>query len=174
MKGIITSSQDIILRKTSMDDLNYVIQTEQDPESKNFILLWSREQHVEALNNKDFSHLIIEDNERNQLGYVIILGTLNPNSCFEILRINLSVRDKGYGKKAMNLIMGYLFNNLKAHRVWLDVRERNQRAIHLYKSLGFKVEGVLRECIKTDDKYESLMLMGILKTEYTLKEGELR
>ena len=113
-----------------------------------------------------FLHLIVEDKNGTRLGYVIILGMLNPNHCYEILRINLSERNKGYGKKAMSLTLDYLFNHLQAHRVWLDVRERNHRAKHVYESLGFQVEGVLRECIKTDDNYESLILMGMLRTEY--------
>ena len=146
--------------------MNYVLETEQDPESKNFILLWSREQHEEAIGNTDYLHLVVEDRDRKQIGYVIVLGMLNPNSCFEILRINLSVRNKGYGKKVMKLVMNYLFIQLEAHRVWLDVREGNIRAINLYKSLGFKLEGTLRECIKNEGKYDSLLLMGILKTEY--------
>lgn len=167
MNEYMMSSSEIVLRKSRRDDLDYVLRTEQDPESKNFVLLWSREQHEEALDSRDFLHLIVEDKDGNRLGYVIILGMLNPNHCYEILRINLSVRNKGYGKKAMSLILDYLFNRLQAHRVWLDVRERNQRAKHVYESLGFKVEGVLRECIKSsDDNYESLILMGMLRTEY--------
>lgn len=40
------------------------------------------------------------------------------------------------------------------------------RAKKLYESEGFIVEGCLRECLKTFDKWESLIIMSILKKEY--------
>lgn len=118
-------------------------------------------------NHDDSLHLIVEDTNRRKIGYVIIQGMKNPNRCYEIVRINLSVRNQGYGKKVMKWILDYLFNQLKAHRVWLDVKEGNQRAFHVYQSLGFKVEGTLRECIKKESHYESLIIMGLLRTEYS-------
>ena len=108
----------------------------------------------------------MEDAERRKIGYVITRGLHNPHNFIEIFRINLSVRNQGYGKKVLKLVLDYLFHQLKAHRVWLDLREGNERALHLYQSLGFQVEGTLRECVKTEDNYESLMIMGILKTEF--------
>lgn len=174
LTAVITRSEEISLRRTKLDDLDYVTATEQDPESKDFITVWSREQHEAAMHNNDFLHLIIEDSKQNRMGYVILHGLLNPSSCYEILRINLSVRDKGYGKKTLNLLKKYLFNHLNAHRVWLDVRARNQRAIHLYKSVGFQEEGILRECIKTEDSYDSLILMGLLEREYFVEQDLYR
>ncbi|EOS58462.1 GNAT family N-acetyltransferase [Paenibacillus barengoltzii] len=167
MTQYIVSNNELFIRKTELEDLNYVLQAEQDPESKKFILSWSREQHERAISNDDSLHLIVEDTNRRKIGYVIIQGMKNPNRCYEIVRINLSVRNQGYGKKVMKLILDYLFNQLKAHRVWLDVKEGNQRAFHVYQSLGFKVEGTLRECIKKESHYESLIIMGLLRTEYS-------
>lgn len=169
MTRYLLSNHEVFIRKTEHEDLDYVLNTEQDPESKNFVFRWTREQHEEAMASDDALHLIAEDKERRKIGYVIVRGLRNPNRCMEIFRINLSVRNQGYGRKIMKLVMDYLFNQRKAHRVWLDVREGNHRAFHLYQSLGFQVEGTLRECIRTDDRYESLTLMGILETEYSRK-----
>jgi RimJ/RimL family protein N-acetyltransferase len=53
--------------------------------------------------------------------------------------------------------------------VWLDVFEDNFRAQHGYRSLGFVEEGMLRECVHHDGRYRSLILMGMLESEYRSK-----
>jgi RimJ/RimL family protein N-acetyltransferase len=171
MSRYLLGNDGVFLRRTELEDLDYVLSTEQDPENKRFVFQWSREQHEEAIASDDALHLIVEDAERRKLGYVIIRGLQNPHNCIEIFRINLSVRNQGYGKKVLKLVLDDLFNHWRAHRVWLDVREGNERALQVYQSLGFQVEGTLRECVKTEDKYESLIIMGILKTEYCRMRG---
>lgn len=60
-----------------------------------------------------------------------------------------------------------MFEKLRAHRLWLDVKEHNRTARLLYESIGFVVEGVLRDCIQVQQTYESLVIMGILEHEYS-------
>jgi hypothetical protein len=52
MTQYIVSNNELFIRKTELEDLNYVLQAEQDPESKKFILSWSREQHERAISNR--------------------------------------------------------------------------------------------------------------------------
>jgi RimJ/RimL family protein N-acetyltransferase len=59
-----------------------------------------------------------------------------------------------------------VFDELSAHRIWLDVFPHNSRARHIYRSVGFVEEGVLRECVKHGDIYRSLVLMSMLESEY--------
>lgn len=47
-------------------------------------------------------------------------------------------------------------------RIELTVRENNTRAIELYKKLGFVAEGLHRNAIKVDGKYENYISMGLL------------
>ena len=44
---------------------------------------------------------------------------------------------------------------------WLDVKEHNQRVQAVYEKAGFKREGILRECLKTEIGYESLVILSI-------------
>ena len=67
---------------------------------------------------------------------------------------------------AQNSCVKFLQHN---HRLWLDVKVQNQRAQAIYKAAGFVVEGTLRECLKSEYGYESLMIMSILQQEYKLK-----
>jgi RimJ/RimL family protein N-acetyltransferase len=50
--------------------------------------------------------------------------------------------------------------------MWLDVKEQNHRAQAVYKGAGFFVEGKLRECLKSGNGYDSLIIMSVLRPEY--------
>lgn len=55
---------------------------------------------------------------------------------------------------------------VNANRLWLDVVESNERARSLYASVGFTEEGVLRESLRRDEGFASLVLMSILASEF--------
>lgn len=167
----IIKSNFLHLRRTIKDDLDFVITTEQQPENKKYITSWTIDKHLEALCSRDHLHLIIESNNL-KIGYIILSGLSNPNNCVELTRINISAKGKGHGKESIKLIQEFVFNHLKAHRLWLDVKEHNERAKHVYEVTGFKPEGILRECIQTEGEYESLIIMGILEKEYRDIEGD--
>ena len=66
----------------------------------------------------------------------------------------------------MNLLLEWTFKVRKYHRVWIDCKEYNPIALHLYESLGFVREGVLREILLTDGVWENLIVLGMLDREY--------
>ena len=53
------------------------------------------------------------------------------------------------------------------HKVYLYVDVDNAAAIHIYKKVGFKEEGILREHFFAEGQYHDSMMMGILATEFT-------
>lgn len=79
---------------------------------------------------------------------------------------NSTLRGRGYGKEAMNLLLNYGFNHMKLHRIQLNVLEFNLSAIKLYEKSGFKKEGVFREFVLRDNKRYDLLLYGLLKSEW--------
>lgn len=157
----------IRLVRTTPDDLDFVLGAERSSENSAFVTVWAREQHLGALSAEDLSHLIIENSgDGSRVGYIILAGLADINQSIEFRRIVVTEKGKGYGKEALRLVKKLAFEELKAHRLWLDVKEHNVRARHLYESEGFVAEGVLRECIKTNVGFESLVLMSILSSEY--------
>jgi len=108
-----------------------------------------------------------EDFKKNkQIGYAILAGINNENRSIELKRIVVTDKGKGFGKEFLELIKKLVFEQLNAHRLWLDVREFNQRAQKVYKSADFNKEGILRECILYNEKFISLVVMSILAEEY--------
>ncbi|MDU1538304.1 MAG: GNAT family protein [Paeniclostridium sordellii] len=166
MKKVIKESDLIRLRLTQYEDLEFVIGAENESENAQYIGNWSKTQHLESLSNSDILHLIIEDSKKGKpIGYIIMAGLDNPNHNIEFKRFVICDKGKGFGKEPLRLIKEYSFNELRAHRLWLDVRYKNKRAQNVYKSQGFKEEGILRECILYKGNYESLIVMSILKNE---------
>lgn len=157
----------IRLRDTREDDLDFVLSAEQSAENRSFVSRWTRAQHLAALTSEDVSHLVIESvADGSHAGYLILAGLTDANRNLELRRIVVTEKEKGYGKEALRLGKKLAFGDLKAHRLWLDVKEHNVRARHVYESEGFVVEGVLRDCLKTETGYESLVLMSVLQREY--------
>ena len=84
----------------------------------------------------------------------------------ELKRIVLQRKGQGLGRACVRLLMQMAFRDLGAHRFWLDVKSLNAGAQALYRSEGFIEEGRLRESVRTDDGYDTLIVMAMLEREY--------
>lgn len=74
--------------------------------------------------------------------------------------------NQGYGTEAMRLLVDFCFNEVNLNKVKLFVYSVNKRAIRCYEKVGFKQEGVLREEMYRDGKYQDNIIMGMLKSEW--------
>lgn len=52
-----------------------------------------------------------------------------------------SARGRGLGFETMNLVIGYIFQELNLNKITLAVFENNPGALRLYEKLGFQIEG---------------------------------
>ena len=157
------------LRPTMTSDLDFVISVEQDAANRPFITPWDRTQHEGAIRFPDFRHFIVEAGAGYpSAGFVILQGCRNPHHSIELKRIVLLPRAQGagVGRTCLRLLAQMAFRDLHAHRFWLDVKGRNLRAQALYRSEGFVEEGRLRESVRTDDGYDSLVVMAMLEAEH--------
>ena len=74
--------------------------------------------------------------------------------------------DQGYGQEAISLLLDYGFNLLNLHSVMLGTFSFNQRAIHCYEKVGFKLIGRRREARIIAGEAYDLILMDILDREF--------
>jgi diamine N-acetyltransferase len=157
----------IELRRTTENDLQYVLSAQADEDSRPFVTSWPEEQHRGVLDDANIEHLIVESKPNNQrVGFVILAGLQSEHRNIEFMRIVITEKGKGYGKAAVQAIKRYAFETLAAHRLWLDVKEHNVPARALYEKQGFRYEGTLRECLKAPEGFESLVVMSLLEQEY--------
>ncbi|HEY9734721.1 MAG TPA: GNAT family protein [Trichocoleus sp.] len=158
------------LKPTQPQDLAFVLAAENHLDNRPYIHPWSQERHLEAIHSEDEAHflLVAEDTTQDArpVGYLILQGLTSPHRSLEMRRLVVTEKGQGYGRTALRLIQAFAFETRQAHRLWLDVKVHNQRAKRLYEQAGFVLEGCLRECLKTEQGYESLYLMSQLRSEY--------
>lgn len=158
------------LRPTMLSDLDDVVRIEHDQANLPFITPWERTQHEGAVRFPDFRHFIVESGgDWSRAGFVILQGCRNPHRSVELKRLVLETKGVGLGRLCVRLLKRMAFRDLHAHRFWLDVKMLNVRAQALYRSEGFVEEGRLRESVRLDEGYESLIVMSMLDREYAAR-----
>jgi diamine N-acetyltransferase len=159
------------LRPTTEFDLDWVVRTEHDPAIEPYITRWPRAAHSSALRSADTRHMIAETADGDRLGYVILRGIGSPDQGVELLRVVIAERGRGTGWAVLRQVKRMAFDELDAHRLWLDVVTGNAGALALYRSEGFVEEGVLREAARREGGFVSLVLMSMLEQEYRSAVG---
>lgn len=153
------------LRDTMPGDLDFVLAAEAEPDVARFVTVESREQHEAAIADPNQRHLIVIEGSK-RLGYVILRGVEDRNRVIEVRRIVVTERGQGLGRVALRLVVDRAFRKYGAHRVWLDVMPQNERALRVYRDVGFVHEGVMREAQLVNGVHESLAIMSILEQEW--------
>ncbi len=110
--------------------------------------------------------VIVRHEDDEPVGEVVLNEISNRNANIRIALFDTQYFNKGYGTEAMQLMLNFGFGNLQLHRIELGVYNHNERGIHVYKKLGFKKEGVLRDYLFYNHRYYDLILMSILEDEY--------
>jgi diamine N-acetyltransferase len=158
----------MILRPASADDLPYILDLESKNSRLGFVGCDTLAVHQERLSDPDCLCWIAEA-EGHPAGYAILRGLLSANRSVELKRLVIADPGRGLGRQVLDALLAEVFHRRGAHRFWLDVFEHNRRALHVYRSVGFVQEGVIRECVRFGDRYDSLILMSMLESEYRLK-----
>jgi ribosomal-protein-alanine N-acetyltransferase len=77
------------------------------------------------------------------------------------------LRGQGLGREITRLALSWGFGQLGLHRVELEVLAGNTRAIRCYLACGFRQEGIRREALLYPEGWRDLILMSVLRSEYT-------
>jgi L-amino acid N-acyltransferase YncA len=153
------------LRVATLADIPAILALESSPVARQFVGQWSEERHCTTLAGDD-ARYYVSDSIGNIDAYVILRGLSEDSRSIELKRVVVGVPERGLGRHILTEIMHICFRELRAHRLFLDVFEDNARARHLYESLGFKYEGVMRQAAHRDGRWFNLHLMSILESEY--------
>lgn len=103
-----------------------------------------------------------------------IVGLVNlddldwPNSHAEIgiAITDLTLRGRGLATEALGLLIDYGFRELGFHRIWARIIEDNVRSLHVFLSLGFQQEGVLRQHVRRRGRYRDMLLVSLLRQDW--------
>ncbi|KAI1333319.1 GNAT family acetyltransferase [Xylariaceae sp. FL0255] len=82
------------------------------------------------------------------------------------INITAEHQDKGYGREALNWALEFAFRWADQHRFEIAAMSYNERAVHLYRSLGFVEEGVSRKAVFMNGKWHDVLKFGMLASEW--------
>lgn len=161
-------SKRLKLLLTQKNDIYKIMSMETHSDNKPYVTPYSYQEHGQMISSENEIHASIRDkNSHELLGFVILGGLKNASRALECRRIVINKKGQGFGHETIQVMKKYCFEHLKFHKLWLDAIEENQRAIHLYETEGFKKEGILRDHVKKEDGYHSLIVFSMLVSEYT-------
>ena len=109
---------------------------------------------------------IVEHNEE-MVGLVelVEIDYIHRRAEFQII-IDPKHQGHGYATTATKLAMDYAFSVLNLYKLYLIVDKNNERAIHIYKKLGFYFEGELIDEFFVDGEYHNAIRMCMFQHQY--------
>jgi|SRR5579872_1329562 len=156
----------MLLRSAVTDDIPALVALEQRPFAREFVGQWSAERHRATLCGSDARYFVSETAAGQLNAYVILRGLSEDSGSVELKRIVVAEPGQGLGRILLTETLRLAFDELSAHRVFLDVFEDNARARHLYESLGFVYEGTMRDAARRNENWCNLCMMSMLEGEY--------
>lgn len=108
------------------------------------------EEHIAHLGPNDFQFTAVcsgDNGEELVIGSVGLVVSASPRLRHVGgigIMVHRDFQNQGVGRALMNTVIDLADNWLKLVRLELTVFEDNERAIHLYESLGFEKEGLRR------------------------------
>ena len=92
---------------------------------------------------------------------------------FRIVIFQPDAQGKGLGSWAVQVTRDFAFEELKLHRLSLDVFSFKERARIVYLAAGFREEGVLKSAVLDGEEYADDILMAILEEEWRDLNGKV-
>jgi len=155
------------VRHGGIDDVAFVMATERRPGFEAFVGRWTQEQHITALAAPDYAYLIAIAPDEQPAGFAIIRNIDNAHRNVCLLRIAVAEPSRGFGRPFLRSVTAWAFTQTRAHRFWLDTMIDNVRAQHVYRTSGFRQEGIMREAYgMPDGTRRDLIMFAITRPEW--------
>lgn len=122
------------------------------------------EKHIHDQSERRF--IVNLGKENIGLVELVDIQQIHRNAEFQII-ISPEFQGQGYAKEATRLGIEYSFNVLNLYKLYLLVDVENASAIHIYESVGFEREGVLKQEYYINGKYRDVIRMAIFRSKYS-------
>lgn len=156
----------MILRDADIADIAFIMACERRPGYREFVGRWEEPRHREAMADRAYRYFVAQDDAGARGYFMIYQSELWPTSLY-LKRAAMYDTDKSHGRASLTALNDWVFANTETHRFWLDVAINNARARHLYESLGFVIEGTLREVyVEPDGTRSSSIQMSLLRPDW--------
>lgn len=93
---------------------------------------------------------------------------MEENNCAEIgYVISKDFWNKGIMTEALKSLIKFCFEELHLNRLESHCEEENTGSWHVMEKCGLKYEGTLREKVFVKERYRSMKMYSILRSEYS-------
>jgi len=163
----------VALRPMSYDDMALLMRWGSDPEFRRY--QWAREpgvfgeadarKWIERMSRPGDSACWVIEHDGRPIGFANYRDH-HPKGRSAEVGIGIGEPDlwgKHLGRDALTALIRYLFDELDLHRVGLSVVSFNDRAISMYKAVGFEVEGIERDGVGTEEGFVDDVKMALVK-----------
>ena len=80
-------------------------------------------------------------------------------------------QNRGFGRDAIVTLLRFGFDRLGLHRIAIKASSENERAVHLYASIGFVQTGRERECVFMRGRFRDHLCFDMLESEFHERYG---
>lgn len=160
------TTERLVLEPYKPEELPILMEIEFAPENCMYTWTNTAEEHEKELSDPNVWTLAVK---RKADGYIVgnaIIDLDYESEWMELKRIAFREKNQGYGREMITALVKHAFEEMKLNKVWLEAYTDNVVGNHLYESLGFHVDGILREHHKTERGILSQVQYSMLKGEY--------
>jgi diamine N-acetyltransferase len=162
-----------LLRRAAAADIPAIMEIERQPGYEYLVGRWNEEQHVHNISKPGFLYLVQDDRHGVPTAFAAISGLGHRDGDVLINRMIVRTPDQGIGKPFLQAIMHLAFEGGPTYRIGLRVLPDNHRALHVYRSQGFREERVLAHSgTLPNGKRVDLLLMSISHEDWLARNSD--
>lgn len=161
-----------------------------EPEDYKTIIKWRRDEEINNMlsgtkfffseaNEKEWVLKAIEDSKSIKLAvcdvtnhvhignvYITDINYINRSCHSHILIGEKAYWGKGFATEAMHLLIDFMFNERGMNRIVANVLEHNTASIKMHEKCGYKKEGLLRQSIYKNGRFQNQVVLALLRGDY--------
>jgi len=170
----------VTLKTLGMEDIPFIEKWFNNPEIRKFlkprfprtpekIKTWV-EANSEPLPTR-LNFLIIHNEKNQPIG---ACGLIDINWNYRHAEIYISIGETEYWGQSLaidanKLILDYAFKELNLHKVYALIFAENERSLKAAVKTGFKQEGIMKEQIFNDGRFQDLVMLSLFQQDYLLR-----
>ena len=176
------SGKKVDLCPVGPDDMNILQKGYNDPDIRDAMFMYfpltaeDTEKKISKMaeNEQAIQFMIVDKESKKAVGHLALVRPdwVSRMMTFYIVLLDKHTWGKGLGSEATRLIVDYGFDMLNLNRIQLHVNAENEAAKAVYKKIGFKHEGTLRQAMYKNGRYYDFWLMGILAEDHAALKNE--
>jgi len=140
--------------------------TERLPGFEQLVAISTEPEHRARLASATARYLIGRAADGSAQGFALLEGLGDPHEGIKLRRIAVTHPGTGFGRPFTAAVIDWTFSHTDTVRLWLDVFVDNARARYVYRSLGFREDGLLRQAYVRGQERVDRVLMSILRDEW--------